>query len=54
MGPISADIGKAVQEFAKKNGYWMIMDATKLDGILSIDDNADVTKPFITFYNARP
>ena len=54
MGPITAEIGKGVQEFSKKNGYWMIMDASKLDSVLSFDDNADVTKAFITFYNARP
>jgi Skp family chaperone for outer membrane proteins len=57
MGPIRIDIGKAMQEFAKKNGYWMIMDALKMDEagvILTIDEGADVSKPFIAFYNARP
>lgn len=57
MGPIRMDIGKAMQEFAKKNGYWMIMDAIKMDEagvILTVDDGADITKAFITFYNARP
>lgn len=57
MGPIRLDIGKAMQEFAKKNGYWMILDALKMDdvgAILTIDETADITKTFITFYNSRP
>lgn len=57
LGPIRLDIGKAMQEFAKKNGYWMILDALKMDdvgAILTIDETADITKTFITFYNARP
>jgi Skp family chaperone for outer membrane proteins len=57
MGPIRQDIGKAMQDFAKKNGYWMILDASKMDDaglFLTFDEAADVTKPFIAFYNARP
>ncbi len=57
MSPIRVDIGKAMQEFAKKNGYWMIMDALKMDEagvILTFDEGSDVTKTFITFYNGRP
>ena len=57
MGPIRQDIGNAIQEFTKKNGYMMILDVSKLDGaglILGADDAADITKQFITFYNARP
>lgn len=58
LGPISQDIGKAIQEFAKQKGYAMILDGARLieNGfILAMgDDKADVTKEFITFYNARP
>jgi Skp family chaperone for outer membrane proteins len=57
MGPIRQDIGKAIQEFAKKNGYWMILDASKMDEanlFLAVDEAADITKAFIAFYNARP
>lgn len=57
MGPIRADIGNAIQDFAKKNGFMMILDASKLDGaglLLAFDDKYDATKEFITFYNARP
>lgn len=57
LGPIMEDIGRAMQEFAKKNGYDVILDAAKLEQsgvLLAFDAKADVTKEFITFYNARP
>jgi Skp family chaperone for outer membrane proteins len=58
MGPILQDIGKAMDEFAKQKGYALILDAAKLEGaglILAVDlPKVDVTKDFITFYNARP
>ena len=57
MAPVRRDIGNALQEFAKKNGYMMILDAAKLDGaglLLAFDEKFDVTKEFITFYNSRP
>lgn len=57
MGPIRQDIGNAIQEFTKKNGYTIMLDVSKLDNaglILGLDETADVTKAFITFYNARP
>jgi Skp family chaperone for outer membrane proteins len=57
VSPISRDIMGALQEFGKKNGYMMILDASKLDGaglLLAFDEKYDVTKDFITFYNARP
>ncbi|MCB1023804.1 MAG: OmpH family outer membrane protein, partial [Acidobacteria bacterium] len=31
MGPVNEDISKAMQEFAKKNGYSIILDAARLD-----------------------
>jgi Skp family chaperone for outer membrane proteins len=57
MGPVRQDIGNAIQEFTKKNGYSLMLDVAKLDNaglILGLDETADVTKAFITFYNARP
>lgn len=57
VAPISRDIGNALQEFGKKNGYMMILDASKLDGaglLLAFDEKYDITKEFVTFYNARP
>jgi Skp family chaperone for outer membrane proteins len=56
IGPISFDIGKAISEFGKKNGYGAIFDASKLaeSGVLLfVGDSTDVTKDFIAFYNAR-
>lgn len=58
VAPIMQDIMKSMQDFAKQKGYSMILDAAKLDEagiILAVgNDSADVTKDFITFYNARP
>lgn len=56
LGPILQDIGNAIQEFTKKNGYVLIIDLAKDQTgiILGLDEAADVTKQFIVFYNARP
>lgn len=57
LDPIRGDIYKAMDEFAKKKGYPIILDLAQLIEnkiVLAIDDNIDVTKEFITFYNARP
>jgi Skp family chaperone for outer membrane proteins len=58
MGPIRQEIGKALQDYATQKGYAMILDAAKLDGaglILAFDAaKVDVTRDFITFFNARP
>ena len=56
LGPIQADIGRAIQEFAKQKGYAAILDIDKLGqagALLALDSNVNVTKEFITFYNAR-
>jgi Skp family chaperone for outer membrane proteins len=58
LGPILQDIMKAMDDFAKQKGFALILDAAKLEGaglILAVDlPKVDVTKDFITFYNARP
>ncbi|MEP7149074.1 MAG: OmpH family outer membrane protein [Acidobacteriota bacterium] len=58
MGPIRVEIGKALQDYAKQRGIALILDAAKLDGaglILAFDEaKVDVTRDFITFFNARP
>ena len=57
LGPIQSDISKAIQDYAKDRGYTVILDIDKLGQagvILALDGSADVTKDFITFYNARP
>lgn len=57
LGPVQRDIGAALQEFSKKNGYAIIFDIAKLaEGgiLLGMDETNDVTAAFIAFYNARP
>lgn len=57
LGPITADIGKAIQDYAKQKGYSVVLDISALanaNAILVLDPTADITKDFITFYNARP
>lgn len=57
LGPVSADISRAIQDFAKQRGYAVILDIDKLGQagvILALDQTANITKEFITYYNARP
>jgi Skp family chaperone for outer membrane proteins len=57
VGPIYADIGKALNDYAKSKGFAIILDGAKLEQagvLLGFDDKYDITKDFITFYNARP
>ena len=57
LGPINQDIGKAIQEFAKARGYSVILDLDKLGqagAVLALDQSANITNEFITYYNARP
>jgi len=56
VDPINGDIVKAMTDFAKSKGYAIILDGAKLEQagvLLGFDDKYDVTKDFITFYNAR-
>jgi Skp family chaperone for outer membrane proteins len=55
MGPVMQEIGKAMDDFAKAKGYALILDASKLGQAILAWDPAkiDVTKEFITFFNAR-
>lgn len=57
VGPIYQDIMKALQDFTIQKGYAVILDGAKLEeaGILmGFNGKFDITKEFITFYNARP
>ena len=57
VGPVFGDIVKALNEYAKKNGYAIILDGARLEQselLLGFDDKYDITKDFIVFYNARP
>jgi Skp family chaperone for outer membrane proteins len=57
LGPISADISKAIQDYAKLKGYAVVLDINALaqaNAILALDASANITKEFIVYYNARP
>jgi Skp family chaperone for outer membrane proteins len=57
VGPIYNDIIKAMNEFARQKGYAVLLDGARLEEaqiLLGFDDKYDVTREFITFYNARP
>jgi len=57
VGPIWADIRKAMQEFAKQKGFDVIFDGAKLEEagiLLGFSDKVNITTEFIQFYNTRP
>src|SRR5580765_6539373 len=59
LGPITNDILKAVQDYAKQKGYGVVLDIAALanqnmNAILALDPSANITKEFITYYNTRP
>lgn len=56
LNPIRQDVANALQDFGKQKGYHVILDATKISEAILVYDiaKADVTKEFITYYNARP
>ena len=57
LGPISADISKAIQEYAKLKGYAVVLDISALaqaNAILALDATSNITKDFVTYYNTRP
>lgn len=60
LGPITNTIFLALQDYAKLKGYSVILDVAALGApdqpspILVLDPSADITKDFITYYNARP
>ncbi|MFN0140262.1 MAG: OmpH family outer membrane protein [Pyrinomonadaceae bacterium] len=54
VGPISSEIGKAIDEYAKKNGFNVILDPSKLtEAMLFYGEAADSTKDFVAFFNAK-
>ncbi len=60
LGPLSQQIFQALQDYAKQKGYAVIVDISTLgqpdapSPIVFLDPAANVTKDFVTFYNARP
>lgn len=56
VGPINADIVKAMEVFAKARGITMILDISKqaiYESILTVDPAMDVTAAFIAEYNSK-
>lgn len=53
LGPIYDDIGKALDAFAKAHGITLILDVTKVQGIVSADGSLDITRAFITEFNSK-
>lgn len=57
LPPITADVRRALQEYALKNGYEVVLDAPKLVDsgfLLAVHASADITFDFIKSYNSRP
>jgi outer membrane protein len=53
LGPIYEDIGKALDAFAKARGITLILDVSKVQGIVSAADAMDITRAFIADYNSK-
>jgi Skp family chaperone for outer membrane proteins len=53
LGPIYDEIGKALDAFAKAHGITLILDVTKVQGIVSADGSLDITKAFVTEFNSK-
>ena len=53
LGPVYDEIGKALDAYAKARGITLILDVTKIQGILSASETMDITRAFITEFNSR-
>lgn len=53
LGPVYEDIGKALDGYAKAHGITLILDVTKVQGIVSASDSLDITKAFIAEFNSK-
>ncbi len=57
VAPVFDDILRAMNDFAKQNGYAIILNGPKLeqdDLLMGFDERYDVTANFIKFFNVRP
>ena len=50
VGEIKKRIAQALIQFAKQNGYTMVLDSSQSNAIIE-EEPVDVTKEFIKFYN---
>jgi outer membrane protein len=53
LGPVYEEIGKALDAYAKARGITLILDVTKIQGILSAADSLDITRSFIADFNSK-
>jgi Skp family chaperone for outer membrane proteins len=54
VGPITTDIGKALDQYASQHGLTMILDISKLlPAVLSVNPAMDITRTFIAEYNRK-
>lgn len=53
LGPVYEDIGKALDAYAKAHGITMVLDVTKIQGIVSASDSLDITRAFIVEFNSK-
>lgn len=55
VGPIYAEVMKALGEYIKVKEFGLVFDVAKDPGIIIYaSDKFDITKEFIAYYNARP
>jgi Skp family chaperone for outer membrane proteins len=54
VSPVSADIGKALDQYATQHGLTMILDISKLlPAVLTVNPAMDVTQAFIAEFNSK-
>jgi outer membrane protein len=53
LGPIYDEIGKALDAYAKAHGITLILDVTKVQGIVSASESLSITAPFIAEFNSK-
>ena len=53
LAPVSDEISKALDAYAKTHGITLVLDVSKFQGIVSADDHLDITRAFITEFNAK-
>jgi Skp family chaperone for outer membrane proteins len=51
--PFQEDVGKALDAFAKARSITMVIDGSQVQGILYAADASDITRAFISDYNAK-
>ena len=54
QGPVAAEVGKALREFAKERDISMLFDAAKMgEALIDAKPELELTTDFIAYYNAK-